>query len=362
MTTTSIQFSLDRGERQLWAGVPRQGIVLRPSDAFQIPFSLLWAGFAVFWEMSVVKSGAPVFFMLWGIPFLAIGFFAAIGRFWVDAWRRARTSYAVTTDRIIINAGLFTPTSKSLNLRTLTDVTLQERADDTGTITFGNVPPFAAMYAGMSWPGMPQISAFEMISDARRVYSIIREAQRGAPSAEVLAAPSRGGSDTVRHEPFQVGRPTPFQGVQIGKQLKRFAAVVLVILGVFYLTSRRELGRNHRREGHALTSAELDSLSRLPTIVDTFIMTPAHIELKVGDTLRLSSLRMEARDSSGRRVHWDNTTYSIRETAVMRGIGPGGYVAVAPGHASLLVEDRPTASFDSPPKRPFTRVDIDIRR
>jgi hypothetical protein len=182
MTIGSIQFPLDRGERQLWAGTPRQGVVLRASDAFQIPFSIMWAGFAIFWERSVLRTGAPLFFVLWGIPFVLVGLYITVGRFWADARRRSRTAYAVTSDRVIISSGLFTPTIKSLNLRTLSDVTLQERPDGSGTITFGPVAPFAAMYAGASWPGLPQVASFEMIPDARRVYSIIRDAQRATSS------------------------------------------------------------------------------------------------------------------------------------------------------------------------------------
>jgi len=142
-----------------------------------IPFSLLWGGFAVFWEISVIGTGAGGFFMIWGIPFVLMGLYITVGRFFVDARRRARTTYAVTSDRVIINSGVFTTTIKSLNIRTLSDVTLQERGDKSGTITFGATNPFSAMYAGTSWPGIPQTPSFEMIPDARRVYDIIREAQ-----------------------------------------------------------------------------------------------------------------------------------------------------------------------------------------
>jgi hypothetical protein len=181
LSTSSIvatQFSLDRGERQLWSGTPRQGIVFRGSDAFMIPFSVLWAGFAVFWEASVLLGDAPLFFALFGVPFVLVGLYITIGRFLIDARRRRNTTYGVTSERILIQSGSSGSSLKSLSLATLSDVTLHERADGTGTISFGPSHPFAAIYAGMSWPGVSQPTSFQMIPDARRVYDIIREAQR----------------------------------------------------------------------------------------------------------------------------------------------------------------------------------------
>lgn len=178
MGTMSIQFALDRGERQLWAGIPRQGVVLHATDAFMIPFSVLWTGFAVFWEVTAVRDSGSLFMALWGVPFVLVGLYLVVGRFWLDARRRARTTYAVTSERVIINSGGLSPTTASLNLRTLSDLTLSERPDGSGTIRFGPVSPFAGMYEGTTWPGVPRVPAFELIPDARRVFSLIREAQR----------------------------------------------------------------------------------------------------------------------------------------------------------------------------------------
>ena len=88
-------------ERVLWEGMPAQGIRLNPEDAFMIPFSLVWCGFAIFWELSTFAMGAPTFFSLWGIPFVAAGLYFVFGRFLHAAWKAKHTGYAVTSQRVV---------------------------------------------------------------------------------------------------------------------------------------------------------------------------------------------------------------------------------------------------------------------
>lgn len=177
-----IARELEPGERLLWSGVPKQGLLLRGSDAFVIPFSLLWGGFAIFWEGSVLQSGAPFFFALWGIPFVLVGLYLIVGRFFVDASQRAGTAYGFTDKRVVISSGVFSRTVKSLSLRTVSDMTVTERRDRSGTIALGPTPPWGQWYAGAAWPGLAaqRGPAFELIEDAKSVYTQLLSAQSAA--------------------------------------------------------------------------------------------------------------------------------------------------------------------------------------
>ena len=120
--------------------------------------------------------------MLWGIPFVLVGLYMIFGRFWVDARQRNNTAYGVTSERIVIISGLFSKQTKSLSIDTLTDVSLTEKTGGIGTITFGQMPFWHAMYGNASWPGTGyrSVPQFESIPEARSVYDIIRSAQRAA--------------------------------------------------------------------------------------------------------------------------------------------------------------------------------------
>ena len=107
---SEIRPELATDENLLWSGRPRQGLTLRASDWFVIPFSLLWGGFALFWEatvlgLSVNQQGAnptSAFMALFGLPFVVIGLYLIFGRFLVDAWIRKNTTYALTDQRALV--------------------------------------------------------------------------------------------------------------------------------------------------------------------------------------------------------------------------------------------------------------------
>ncbi|MES2038305.1 MAG: hypothetical protein V4495_10725 [Pseudomonadota bacterium] len=183
MTTSpfpQITSELFAHERLLWSGQPRQGILFQMTDLFMIPFGLLWGGFALFWEYTAITAGAPLFFCLWGIPFVLMGLYMIGGRFFLEARQRANTYYAVTSERILIVSGLFNTNLKSLDLKSQGEISLTETKDGEGSIVFGH-NPLATLFAG--FPGLPgmmntRMPQFQSIVGAKQVFELIHQTKR----------------------------------------------------------------------------------------------------------------------------------------------------------------------------------------
>jgi hypothetical protein len=180
-TADRFRDELNPGERMIWSGQPQQGLILRPADIFMIPFSLLWGGFAIFWESIAIAGGAPFFFMLWGIPFVLVGLYMIVGRFFVDSSQRRKTYYALTNERVIIISGIFNQNIKTLAVKKLSEINISTKGNGRGTITFGASHPMAWMYVGSGFPNMGRYQiapSFDMIEDAKTVYQHIKRLQR----------------------------------------------------------------------------------------------------------------------------------------------------------------------------------------
>ena len=176
----TLQDRLEPGERLIWWDRPKRGFLLRRTDFFLVPFSVLWCAFAIFWEYLVTKDGkAPTFFMLWGIPFVLVGIYFVFGRFLYDAWRRSRLVYGLTQERVL----LATPKScRSLMLDGIGEMNLEEFRRGEGSIAFGREPPLWRGEDGgwAGWSGTPTVPTLERIPEARRVFTAIRDAQKKA--------------------------------------------------------------------------------------------------------------------------------------------------------------------------------------
>ncbi|HEY6263813.1 MAG TPA: hypothetical protein VIW93_03335 [Candidatus Acidoferrum sp.] len=105
-----VQTEMLSGESVYWAAMPNPSVIFHSDDWAAVPFSLLWGGFAIFWEAGALgywgngsRGGGPSLFMvIWGVPFVLIGQYMIWGRFLNDAWLKRRTYYAITNKRLLI--------------------------------------------------------------------------------------------------------------------------------------------------------------------------------------------------------------------------------------------------------------------
>lgn len=185
------------GESIVWAGQPNPRVVFHKEDATLIPFSLLWGGFAIFWEIGVMglgpfgtHSGQPWGFgMVWGIPFVLVGQYLIWGRFLYGFWKKARVYYAVTNRRVIAVQRAPNRKVASAYIDTLPALMKTVRSDGIGTVTFAQAEPLWSRQRGWgAWDPMrvDDIPSFIDIYDADEVYRLVAGLREKVHAAEAF--------------------------------------------------------------------------------------------------------------------------------------------------------------------------------
>jgi hypothetical protein len=181
----AVQPELTPGESVLWAGRPNIGVLFHKEDLLLVPFSLLWGGFAIFWEGAVAgywgtgtpAAGTWTFGILWGIPFVLVGQYLIWGRFVYSAWKKKRTHYAVTNRRVIVVQNGWRRLMASTYLDSL-PVLIKEGSNKVGNLRFSPVQPIWSNRSGWGpWDSMTigNAPAFVDIEDVDSVYRLVSE-------------------------------------------------------------------------------------------------------------------------------------------------------------------------------------------
>jgi len=167
------------GEGLLWTGKPNPGKVFHSDDWYMVPFSLLWGGFAIFWESLAAKCGSS-FMLLWGIPFIVIGQYMIWGRFLYDAWIKRRTYYAISNRRILLYQAGWKQKNSAVYLEGIP--ALDKEGTGIGTIWFGQKYPIIAgrghrtrTWSRFDLSGVPIFADIDNVESVSRLVMDLKE-------------------------------------------------------------------------------------------------------------------------------------------------------------------------------------------
>jgi hypothetical protein len=180
---------LQKDEKIVWTGRPEPQW-FSSADIVAIPFSIVWGGFAYFWEFSVVKiylahpkEGPGLLMVFWGIPFVCIGTYMMFGRFFYQYWQQKNTFYAVTNQRILILTTSRGRSTQALFIDQLPEISKIVNKKGVGSLLFGGDPRLAGLTVQMGSPLSRRRNtvlppAFSNIKDVDKVYELIAKQRK----------------------------------------------------------------------------------------------------------------------------------------------------------------------------------------
>jgi hypothetical protein len=184
-------------ERLLWSARPRPGLQPRSQFLLLVAGAIFLIG-ALFWLwqgriVGPIDLGDPsgrvvlAVRLLQGLGLIVPALALAVPAL-LDLLVRRRAVYALTDRRVIISSGLSGRQVTSRPLASLTELSLDVRADGSGTIGLGPEVRQASQAFGFTWTSPASTYRIEGIDDARAVYARILEAQRALEVRRVLDA------------------------------------------------------------------------------------------------------------------------------------------------------------------------------
>ena len=183
MNNNVFQEELLSDEKIIWTGKPEESKLFSKFDIFLVPFSLLWGGFAIFWELTSITMGAPFFFSLFGLPFVLMGLYFIFGRFIYKRYKKRNIYYAVTNQRVLVVTKLRNKNIQASFIKNIPTINKYKNSLGLGSIRFGNSHFFTSMYGnmGMDFFGFDdkEVINFYDIEDVDRVYKIVDDIRKG---------------------------------------------------------------------------------------------------------------------------------------------------------------------------------------
>lgn len=162
---------LDEGERILWQGRPDGAVVWKPAHYVISLFGLAFAGFALFWMIMAAQAGG--FFWMFGLLHFFVGLALAGGGPFGSAYLRRHSWYTLTDRRAFIASDVPMMGRRLKSYPIDADSRLELAEGDPGSVYF-------ATRRRRTKNGSYRVPVgFERIEDARGVYRMIRDIQRG---------------------------------------------------------------------------------------------------------------------------------------------------------------------------------------
>jgi hypothetical protein len=198
-----FQSFLAAGETIHWTGQPETSVIFHKEDFFVIPFTLMWGGFAIFWEAGVLgfwtdgKSvhAISLFMSLWGIPFVVIGQYMIWGRFFAAAWMKRRIYYALTNRRALVYQDWGSRKLIAAYLDQIPGIDRESNTRGIGTIRFGSISAGNFMATGgrrtqFDFSGLTNsdgVVVFRDIPNVDSVYQQVESLRAAQPQKDVFA-------------------------------------------------------------------------------------------------------------------------------------------------------------------------------